>query len=121
MRRRGRLFALPLLLLALALQGLAPAQVEAMPRDAFGLPICTSSGLGGGSHRPDPAHQHDCCAAACALAGLMATPAAAPTVALAAHWVFIARSALGPDPAPKAAPPHGFQARGPPAAVSALT
>ena len=42
MRGLGRLLALPFLLIALALQGVAPAQALAMPRDAFGLPICSA-------------------------------------------------------------------------------
>ena len=41
MRGLGRLIALPWLLVALAVQGLAPAQAQAMPRDVFGLPICS--------------------------------------------------------------------------------
>jgi hypothetical protein len=77
MRGLGRLVALPFLLVALALQGLAPAQASAMPRDAFGSPIC-SAHYGGGGHQPMPQRgpPHDCCAAACALAGLGAAPPA---------------------------------------------
>jgi hypothetical protein len=79
MRGLGRLIALPFLLIALALQGLAPAQAAAMPRDAFGFAIC--SGVGH-SHQQDPAHgqAHDCCAAACALAGLAGGAPAQPRV-----------------------------------------
>lgn len=79
MRGLGRLIALPFLLIALAVQGLAPAQAQAMPRDAFGFPICSGDGH---NHRPDPAHgqPHDCCAAACALAGLAGGPPALPRV-----------------------------------------
>jgi hypothetical protein len=75
MRGLGRLIALPFLLVALALQGLAPAQALAMPRDAFGFPICSAHDVGGG-RLPDPSRglPHDCCAAACALAGLAAMP-----------------------------------------------
>jgi hypothetical protein len=81
MRGLGRLIALPWLLVALALQGLAPAQAQAMPRDAFGLPICSAQDAGGSGHRGDPSHPaaHDCCAAACALAALdLPTPASIP-------------------------------------------
>ena len=79
MRGLGRLIALPFLLIALAVQGLAPAQAQAMPRDAFGFPICSGAGH---SHQQDPGHgqPHDCCAAACALAGLAGAPPALPRV-----------------------------------------
>lgn len=79
MRGLGRLIALPLLLIALAVQGLAPAQAEAMPRDAFGFPVCSGAGH---SRHQDPGHgqPHDCCAAACALAGLAGSPPALPRV-----------------------------------------
>jgi hypothetical protein len=81
MRGLGRLLALPFLMIALALQGLAPAQVLAMPKDGFGLPICSAHALGG-THRQAPARDqpHDCCAAACALAGLAGGPASLPQV-----------------------------------------
>ena len=80
MRGLGRLIALPFLLIALAVQALAPAQAQAMPRDAFGLPICSAHDLG--AHHRDPAHDrsHDCCAAACALAGLAGGPPTLPRV-----------------------------------------
>ncbi|HEY2706448.1 MAG TPA: hypothetical protein VGI95_00205 [Caulobacteraceae bacterium] len=75
MRGLGRLLALPWMLVALALQGLAPAQALAMPRDVFGSPICSGHDLGGG-HKPVPGHgqDHDCCAGACTLMGLAASP-----------------------------------------------
>ena len=76
MRGLGRLVALPFLLVALALQGLAPAQASAMPRDAFGFPICSAHGAGGHQPAPQRGPPHDCCAAACALAGLGAAPPA---------------------------------------------
>jgi hypothetical protein len=87
----GRLIALPIVLIALALQGLAPAQALAMPRDAFGDPICSAShmGAGGNRHAPGPDRSHDCCAAACALAGLAAGPAAPPAVGRATFAVRI--------------------------------
>ena len=79
MRGLGRLIALPWLLIALAVQGFAPAQAQAMPRDAFGLPICSGRAHGGDQQR-DPQHgqAHDCCAAACARAGLGGAPPALP-------------------------------------------
>jgi hypothetical protein len=91
MRGLGRLIALPIVLIALALQGLAPAQALTMPRDAFGDPICSAShmGVGGGRHAPDHDRTHDCCAAACALAGHAAGPAAPPTVRRATFAVRI--------------------------------
>jgi len=77
MRGLGRLIALPWLLVALALQGLAPARAQAMPRDAFGLPICSSQDIGSAGHRHDPSRPagHDCCTAACALVAFDAPPA----------------------------------------------
>lgn len=84
MKRLGRLIALPLLILALALQGLAPAQAEAMPRDAFGQPICSGDGVRSDTvQKKAPAHsdhEHDCCAAACAVAGMSAPSDAGVTV-----------------------------------------
>jgi hypothetical protein len=76
MRGLGRLIALPWLLVALAVQGLAPAQAQAMPRDAFGLPICSVQGHGDRHQDPSHGQAHDCCAAACALAGLTGAPPA---------------------------------------------
>jgi hypothetical protein len=77
MRGLGRLLALPWLLIALAVQSLAPAEAAAMHTASpspFG--ICSASDLGGASHRPDPARgkDHDCCAFACALVGVGAAP-----------------------------------------------
>jgi hypothetical protein len=111
----GRLIALPFLLFALAVQGLAPAQAQAMPRDAFGFPICSGSGH---SHPQDPGHgqPHDCCAAACALAGLAGGPPAAPRIE---RTYFGAPIAFHPqhrtDGAANRAPSQP-RARGPPAA-----
>ena len=80
MRGLGRLLALPLLLIALAAQSLAPAEAAAMQPDMAALGICSAAHELGGSHRPDPSpagsHDHDCCAFACALAGLAAAPPA---------------------------------------------
>ena len=85
MRGLGRLLALPCLLIALAVQSLAPAEAAAMRADALPSPfgVCSAHALGGASHRPDPARgdDHDCCAFACALVGI---GAAAPVQALVA-------------------------------------
>jgi hypothetical protein len=121
MRGLGRLIALPLLLIALALQGLAPAQAEAMPRDAFGLPICSTHDVGGAQHR-DPAHDrsHDCCAAACALAGLASGPSPLPMVAPAAFGArteIVARRRID---ALAAVTNHRPNARGPPPSSSTI-
>src|SRR5580692_7673994 len=78
MERLGRLIALPLVMLALALQGFATAAAAAMPRDAFGQPICSAHLFSHGSQGQTPAH--DCCADACALTGLGAPPAEPPTL-----------------------------------------
>jgi hypothetical protein len=120
MRGLGRLIALPFLLIALAVQGLAPAQAQAMPRDAFGFPICSARDLGG-SHKQDPAgdHTHDCCAAACALAGLAGGPAPSPQVArvsFGAPAVFTGQPRIDGRAASPDRPPN---ARAPP--VSSLT
>ena len=115
MDRLGRLLALPLMLIALVMQGMAPAQAAAMPRDVFGAPICTGHGLGGG-HGPAPTdgHAHDCCAAACAVAGLLG-----PLAGTAADTREpFGAPAIVPPPAvaSAAAPPHLAHpnARGPP-------
>jgi len=116
MRGLGRLIALPFLLIALAVQGLVPAQAQAMPRDAFGFPICSGHDLGRG-HKQDPAgdHTHDCCAAACALAGLASGPAALPQaapVSFGAPLVFSGQPRIDGRTATPDRPPN---ARAPPA------
>ena len=115
MRGLGRLIALPWLLIALAVQGLAPAQSQAMPRDAFGLPICSAESHGG-RHQPGQSHDqaHDCCAAACALAGFTGPP---PALASTSAAVFAQpvdfqgeRRSAAADPRPDRPP----NARAPP-------
>ena len=120
MRRLGRLIALPFLLIAMAMQGLAPAQAVAMPTHAFGLPICSARDLGT-AQRHDPAHDrsHDCCAAACALAGIAGGPTTPPHVAridFGAPIVVIGRVRIDAPAGPLDRPPN---ARAPP--VSSLT
>jgi hypothetical protein len=112
MRGLGRLIALPFLLIALALQGLASAQAEAMPRDAFGFPICSSQG-----HPQTPQHgqPHDCCAAACALAGLAGGPPNLPHVARAAFGAAIAFNVQRRFDGPAHRAVRQPRARGPPA------
>jgi hypothetical protein len=115
MRGLGRLIALPFLLIALAVQGFAPAQAQAMPHDAFGFPICSGGGAEHGhSQDPTQGHEHDCCAAACALAGLTGAPPALPRVgrlALAAPVAFRVPSRIDSVANPKVKQP---KARGPP-------
>jgi len=120
MRGLGRLIALPWLLIALALQGLAPAQAEAMPRDAFGLRICSAHDLGG--HQRDPAHgrSHDCCAAACALAGIAGGAPPLPLLTPAAFGARVELVARRRIDAPAAVPNRRPNARGPPAAASTI-
>jgi hypothetical protein len=118
MERLGRLIALPLLIVVMALQGLAPAQATTMARDAFGQPICTGDGVSGpaGEKQTPAQHQgHDCCAAACAAA--FATSALPTETTVALTWpaeavvgLHAARSTLGPR-GPPDRPPN---ARGPP-------
>jgi hypothetical protein len=118
MRRLGRLFALPLVLIALALQGLAPAQALAMPKDAFGQPICSGRDVGGGHRQaPDRDRSHDCCAAACALAGLASGPAHPPSLAPADPGTPIALAARWDAEAPARSPLRRPNARGPPRSV----
>jgi hypothetical protein len=121
MRRLGRLIALPFLLIALAVQGLAPAQAQAMPRDAFGLPICSAHDLGGARHQ-GPAHDrsHDCCAAACALAGLAGGPSLSPLLARAAFGVPVDLARQRRLDAPAAIFNHRPNARGPPLSTSPI-
>ena len=118
MRGLGRLLALPLLLIALAAQSLAPAEAAAMQPDMAALGICSAAHELGGSHRPDPSpargHDHDCCAFACALAGLAAAP---PAHAVAVRIAFAEPAGLtaaagdvAPTPRPLARP----RARAPP-------
>jgi hypothetical protein len=78
MRGLGRVLALPWLLIALAVQALAPAAAATMQPAASPFGICSAHDLGGGSHRSDPVKgaDHDCCAFACALVGLGAAPPA---------------------------------------------
>jgi hypothetical protein len=118
MRGLGRLVALPFLLVALALQGLAPAQAAAMPRDAFGSPICSTHGAGGG-HEPAPMRgpPHDCCAAACALAGLGAATPAHSLVTPTPFAAPIVRPTLVPSDARTSSPLDRPHARGPPLAI----
>lgn len=121
MRGLGRLIALPWLLVALAMQGLAPAQAAAMPHDASGLPICSAHQLDGASRRSapgDPTNEraHDCCAAACALAGLASAPPSSPSVALADFGVRLAPEAPRRAAAPAVSTGRRPNARGPPTA-----
>ncbi len=118
MERLGRLIALPLLILAMALQGLGPAQASTMGRDAFGQPICTGEGVrSNASQKQAPAHsghEHDCCAGACAAAGLVSAPTSAGLDLPAPTRVRMvwtpALSTLGPRGPPDRPP----SARGPP-------
>jgi hypothetical protein len=122
MRGPGRLFALPWLLIALAVQSLAPAEATAMPPDMAGMGICSAAHELGGSHRPDPlrAHDHDCCAFACAVAHVAAVPAAQTHLVRVAYALPAALAATrrtdAPDPAPIARP----RARAPPSAVPTI-
>jgi hypothetical protein len=118
MGRLGRLIALPLLIVVMALQGLAPAQASTMARDAFGQPICTGDGVAaqpGQKKAPDQHSSHECCAAACAAAFTATAPAADLSAALT--WpsqtrvsLHAANATLGPR-GPPDRPPN---ARGPP-------
>jgi hypothetical protein len=118
MRRLGRFFALPWVLIAIALQGLAPAQALAMPRDAFGLPICSAHELQGGRHRqtPDRDSTHDCCAAACALAAINSPPPPPEVRATFAAPISREMAPTGPAPdGPSLLRPH---ARDPPQSLT---
>jgi hypothetical protein len=119
MRGLGRLIALPFLLVALALQGLAPAQASAMPRDAFGFPICSAHDGRGHQPAPERGLPHDCCAAASALAGLGAAPPAHNLFAPALFAAPIARPTLILSDARTSSPLDRPHARGPPLAFLA--
>jgi hypothetical protein len=117
MRGLGRLFALPFLLIALAVQSLAPAEAAAMQPDASPFGICSAHELSGDAHRPDPAknHDHDCCAFACALVGLGAAPpvqafpavarAETPAAAPARRFDLAPGRGLAAPPPPSQGPP----------------
>ncbi len=116
MKGLGRILALPFLMLALLVQGFAPAQAATMPRDAFGQPICTLAGVSKpGDPQKAPAQSHDCCAAACQA---MATPLSPPTTVEvtveppSAPAVFALRRASAL--APRGPPPRPIDATGPP-------
>lgn len=117
MTHLGRLAALILLVLAMLAETGAPA-LAAVPRDAFGSPICTDMGVvqPGGKQSPAPmGHVHDCCAAACAAASLTfalpteAGPAFALSEAVIARGPIRARTL-----APRGPPVRFAEARGPP-------
>jgi hypothetical protein len=117
MRGLGRLFALPWLLIALAVQSLAPAEAAAMRPDVSAMGICSAHVLGGEPLRPDPAkpHDHDCCAFACAIAHLAALP---PAPLIPAHIVFAAPARLTTERGGDTTNPPWLdqpRARGPPA------
>ena len=117
MRGLGRLVALPWLLIALAVQSLAPAEAAAMRPDAAGIGICSAAHeLGEPSHHPDPAkgHDHDCCAFACAVAHVAAAP---PGEAVPARTTFAAPLAMAAAlmaGAPTRSPVARPRARAPP-------
>jgi hypothetical protein len=118
MGRFGRFLALPWLMLALLAQGLAPAQAAAMPRDAFGQPICTGMGVGGPGQKQSPipaGHSHDCCAALCQ----GATPLAPPPMGLASltppSRSVVAAFARAANLGPRGPPDRFAEPRGPPA------
>jgi hypothetical protein len=117
MRGLGRLFALPWLLIALAVQALAPAAAAAMWPVAASPDICSAQHELGGSRRPDPAkpRDHDCCAFACAVANLAAAP---PAQLGSARVAFAVPARLAPPRAAhglRASPLDQPRARGPPA------
>ena len=118
MRGLGRLFALPWLLAALAVQSLAPAETAAMRPDAAVLGICSAHELGRSHrHAPSRPHDHDCCAFACAIASLAAAPPAqldAGRVAFAAPGRLASQDRAS---APNTSPLDRPRARDPPAAI----
>jgi hypothetical protein len=120
MTRLGRWIALPLMLAALALAGLAPGAAAAMPLNLGGGAICSAHHPAGGPGRGDPARDHDCCAAACALAGLGAAPPTAPEVQPAALGDSIEPRLALSLVASLPAPAHAFQATGPPTSASSI-
>lgn len=119
-----RTFALPLMLLALLLQGMAPGVAAAMTArmlDPFAnLPICSSDRTGArADHAPAP---QDHGKAACAACVVCQTPAAvtpqAPIVAPASLAVAPVRPALEVV-GPRGPPRRIAQARGPPTRAQA--
>jgi hypothetical protein len=101
--------------MSLAAQALSPAQAATMRPDAAATGICSAHDLGS-SQRPSPdkQHAHDCCASACALAGLAAAP---PAPVFAAPAGLDATVVRVPSPAAARAPDLALdqpRARGPP-------
>ncbi len=119
MNRLGRLFALPWLLIALAVQSLAPAGAATMRPDMAALGICSAHELGSAPHHAPPANSrdHDCCAFACALAGLAAAP---PSPTTTARIPFAEPANLAPLPRHDVANPAAVdrpRSRGPPSPI----
>jgi hypothetical protein len=121
MNRLGRLFALPWLLIALATQSLAPVAAATMRPDPAAFGICSAHELGGGPHRPDrdPANSpgHDCCAFACALTGLAASPPPPSCLAPAALATTAQLAPAVRDDAASPSPLDRPRSRGPPSAA----
>ena len=123
MRGLGRLFALPWLLIALAVQSLAPAEAAAMPPDMAGTGICSAAHqMGGGSHRPDPlkGHDHDCCAFACAVAHLATVPPAQSRLIRVTYAAPASLAAARHADAPAHSPIARPRARAPPSALPTI-
>ena len=114
-----RLLALPLLLVALALQALAPgaaARAEARALDPFSnLPICASGHMGGERGPSAPADRHGGACAACVLCTGPA-PALLPEFTLAQPLASCeAAAGVTADlPGPGAPAIESARARGPP-------
>jgi hypothetical protein len=121
MRSAGRIFALPLMLLALLLQagaGVAATRAQAEAANPFGsIPICSPN-----LAKPDPAHQSPagqhgdhhcgvCLVGAAAQPALLATAATLPPRDRAA----VASPALSRHRLPQGPPGRTPNARGPPA------
>jgi hypothetical protein len=119
--QRGRLIALPLVLLALFVQGLAPGVAGSMSQQTgpLGLPICTAHDVGSHArHAPPTDRGHDCCAEACALAGLAAAPTAPIRFDRAHVWTGVAPLPTRQPATLAAWRRKAFLARGPPGSRS---
>jgi hypothetical protein len=87
MRLQGRIFALPLVWLALLLQAAAPidaARMAAAMADPFAaMPVCSPNKTASPDHRQTPADRHgdhDCCVCAASAATGAEPPASGPSV-----------------------------------------
>ena len=122
MRGFGRWLALPWLLIALLAQSLAPAEAAAMRPDMAALGICSAHDLAGAPRHPLPVKDsdHDCCAFACALASVAASPPAHVAPVRTAYAAQADLAAAHVSNTPTASPFERPRARAPPVPIQTI-